>query len=54
MAKAGSRELIKLVSSEGSGVFYTTMKKRGKDKLETKKYDPKLRKHVIFKESKMK
>lgn len=54
MAKAGARELIRLVSSAGTGYFYTTDKKRGKDKLELKKYDPKVRKHVVFKESKIK
>jgi large subunit ribosomal protein L33 len=54
MAKAGARELIRLVSSAGTGYFYTTSKKRGKDKLELKKYDPKARKHVVFKEAKIK
>jgi large subunit ribosomal protein L33 len=54
MAKAGARELIRLVSTAGTGYFYTTNKKKGKDKLELKKYDPKLRKHVAFKEAKIK
>jgi large subunit ribosomal protein L33 len=54
MAKAGARELIRLVSTAGTGYFYTTNKKKGKDKLELKKYDPKLRKHVVFKEAKIK
>jgi large subunit ribosomal protein L33 len=54
MAKAGSRELIRLISTAGTGYFYTTDKKRGKDKLELKKYDPKVRKHVVFKEGKIK
>jgi large subunit ribosomal protein L33 len=54
MAKAGGRELIRLVSTAGTGYFYTTSKKRGKDKLELKKFDPKLKKHVVFKESKIK
>ena len=50
------RDKIKLVSSAGTGHFYTTTKnKRTKpDKLEIKKYDPKARKHVIYKESKLK
>lgn len=54
--KKGAREKIKLESSEGTGVFYTTTKNRTQtpDKLELKKYDPKLRKHVIFKETKLK
>ena len=49
-------EKIKLVSSEGTGFFYTTTKnkKNTPGKLELKKYDPKVRKHVVFKESKLK
>ena len=50
------REIIKLVSSEKTGHFYTTTKNRRKnpDKLEVKKYDPTLRrKHVIYKEAKI-
>ncbi|MBI5611814.1 MAG: 50S ribosomal protein L33 [Gammaproteobacteria bacterium] len=55
MAKA-VREKIKLVSSAGTGHYYTTTKnKRTKpDKLELKKYDPKARKHVAYKEAKIK
>jgi large subunit ribosomal protein L33 len=52
MAKA-SRDKIKLNSSGDTGVFYTTTKKKGGEKIQRKKYDPKLRKHVVFKESKM-
>jgi large subunit ribosomal protein L33 len=48
------REKIKLVSSAGTGYFYTTKKNRktesGKGKLELMKYDPRARKHVLFKE----
>ncbi|MFL6622277.1 MAG: 50S ribosomal protein L33 [Sulfurifustaceae bacterium] len=55
MAKA-VREKIKLVSSAGTGHFYTTTKNRRTmtDKLELKKYDPVARKHVIYKEGKIK
>ncbi len=55
MAK-GLREKIKLISSSGTGHFYTTMKnKRTKlEKLEIKKFDPVIRKHVIYKEAKIK
>lgn len=55
MAKA-VREKIKLVSSAGTGYFYTTTKNRRlkPEKLTTKKYDPKVRKHVEFTEHKMK
>lgn len=50
------REKIKLVSSAKTGHFYTTMKNRRNtpDKLEMKKYDPVVRKHVMYKESKIK
>ena len=55
MAK-GIREKIKLVSSAGTGHFYTTTKnKRTKpETLELKKYDPVVRQHVIYKEAKIK
>lgn len=55
MAK-GAREKIKLESTAGTGFFYTTMKNRQTtpDKLELKKYDPKARKHVLYKETKLK
>lgn len=50
------RELIRLVSSAGTGHFYTTDKnKRTKpEKIEIKKFDPVVRKHVIYKEAKIK
>ncbi|TXR54828.1 50S ribosomal protein L33 [Reinekea thalattae] len=50
------RDKIRLVSSAGTGYFYTTDKNKRNtpDKLEFKKYDPKVRKHVIFKEAKIK
>jgi large subunit ribosomal protein L33 len=55
MAK-GNREKIKLVSSAGTGHYYTAQKnkKLHPEKLETKKYDPTIRKHVIYKEAKIK
>ena len=50
------REKIRLVSSAGTGHFYTTTKNKriSQDKLEVKKFDPVARKHVIYKESKIK
>ncbi len=50
------RDKIRLVSSAGTGYFYTTDKNKRNtpDKLEFKKYDPKVRQHVIFKEAKIK
>ena len=55
MAKA-IREKIKLVSSAGTGHYYTTSKNKRTmtDKLQMKKYDPVVRKHVIYKEAKIK
>ena len=55
MAK-GAREKIKLESSAGTGHFYTTTKnKRTKpEKMEILKFDPKARKHVTYKETKIK
>ena len=50
------RDLIKLVSTAGTGHYYTTdkNKKSTPDKLVFKKYDPVIRKHVDYKESKIK
>ena len=50
------RDKIKLVSSAGTGHYYTTTKNKRlhPDKLEVKKFDPVLRKHVEFKEGKIK
>jgi large subunit ribosomal protein L33 len=50
------REKIKLESTAGTGHFYTTTKnKRNQpDKMEIKKFDPVARKHVIYKEAKIK
>ena len=49
------RENIRLVSSAGTGfTYYTKKNKRTQtNKLEIKKYDPVVRKHVAFKEAKM-
>ena len=54
MAKA--RDKVKLVSSAGTGHFYTTdkNKKTKPEKLKFKKYDPVVRKHVEYNEEKMK
>ena len=49
------REKIRLVSSAGTGHFYTTTKNRRNTtgKIEIKKYDPVVRKHVLYKEKKI-
>ena len=52
MAK-GARETIKLKSTESPEVYWTKKNKRtATERLELKKYDKRLRKHVIFKEAK--
>ncbi|MDX8386379.1 MAG: 50S ribosomal protein L33 [Gallionella sp.] len=50
------REKIKLESSAGTGHFYTTTKNKRTTpgKIELKKFDPKVRKHVMYKETKLK
>jgi len=50
------RDKIKLVSTAGTGHFYTTTKNKRStpDKLVFKKYDPRVRKHVEYKEAKIK
>lgn len=49
------REKIKLVSSAKTGHFYTTTKnkKTQTEKMEIKKFDPVIRKHVSYKEGKI-
>lgn len=50
------RDKIKLVSSAGTGHFYTTTKnkKNMPEKMEIKKFDPVVRKYVAYKEAKIK
>ena len=56
MASKGGREKIKLESSAGTGHFYTTSKnkKTMPEKMTIMKFDPKARKHVEYKETKLK
>ena len=55
MAKAASIK-VKLVSSADTGYFYVTKKnvRNTTGKLEKRKYDPVVRKHVVFREAKIK
>ncbi len=55
MAKSATI-LIKLVSTADTGFFYVTKKnpRNTTEKFEFRKYDPVVRKHVLFKESKIK
>ena len=54
MAKP-STILIKMVSSADTGYYYVTKKnpRTQTEKLEMKKYDPVVRKHVVYKEDKI-
>jgi large subunit ribosomal protein L33 len=49
-------EKIKMLSTAETGYFYTTTKNKREhpEKLELMKYDPVVRKHVLFKEAKLK
>ncbi len=55
MAKPATLQ-VKMVSTADTGFFYVTKKnpRNLTEKLELRKYDPVVRKHVVFKESKMK
>lgn len=48
--------LVKLVSTAETGFYYVTRKnpRTSTEKMEVRKYDPVVRKHVIFKEGKIK
>jgi len=53
---ASKRDKIRLISSANTGHFYTTTKNKRTmpEKLEIMKFDPKARKHVKYKETKLK
>jgi large subunit ribosomal protein L33 len=55
MAKSNTIQ-IKLLSTANTGFFYVTKKnpRTKTEKLSLKKYDPRVRKHVEFKEAKIK
>jgi large subunit ribosomal protein L33 len=55
MAKS-SVVLIRMISSADTGFFYVAKKNPRKttEKLQLRKYDPVARKHVLFKEAKIK
>jgi len=50
------RDKIKLVSSAGTGHYSTTTKNKRTmtEKMEIKKFDPVVRRHVVYKEAKIK
>ena len=53
MAKAGNRVQVRMRSTESPHRYYTTKNKRNTtERLELRKYDPVVRKHVTYKEEK--
>lgn len=53
---AANNIIVKMESTAGTGYFVTTTKnpRNHSEKMELRKYDPVARKHVIFKEKKVK
>ena len=53
---ASGREKIRLMSSAGSGHYYTTTKNRRlhPEKMEVRKFDQTIRQYVIYRETKIK
>ncbi|MDQ3247665.1 MAG: 50S ribosomal protein L33 [Chloroflexota bacterium] len=53
MAKKGARVMVKMRSTESPHV-YVTLKNRRNDpnRMELRKYDPTLRRHVVYRETK--
>lgn len=55
MTKGKSKRIVvRLVSCAQTGYFYTMTRNRLKDKLELMKFDPRVNKHVLFTEQKVK
>lgn len=52
MAKKGNRVLVKLRSTESGHMYYTTKNRRTTtQRIELRKYDPLVRRHVIYRET---
>lgn len=48
-----ARSYVKMVSSESNHTYYVQKNRNNtKDRIQLRKYDPTLRKHVLYKESK--
>ncbi len=53
MAKKGNRVMVKMKSTESGHMYYTQKNRRNDQaRLELKKYDPLIRRHVVYRESK--
>ena len=50
--KSGARETVKMKSTESPHMYTTVKNKRNDpDRLQLKRYDPVLRRHVLYKET---
>ena len=50
--KSGSRETVRMKSTESPHMFTTTKNKRNNpDRIQLKRYDPVVRRHVLYKET---
>jgi large subunit ribosomal protein L33 len=56
MAKKNASIAVKMLSTADTGYFYVAKKNARKkpEKMQFRKYDPVVRKHVLFKETKIK
>jgi large subunit ribosomal protein L33 len=53
MAKKGPRQIVKMRSTESSHMYLTVKNRRNDpNRLELRKYDPVVRRHVIYRETK--
>lgn len=53
MARKGPRQLVKMRSTESTHMYLTTKNRRNDaNRLELRKYDPVVRKHVLYRETK--
>ena len=53
MAKKGNRTIVKMKSSESGHMYYTEKNRRNDTaRMELMKYDPLVRKHVMYREAK--
>lgn len=53
MAKKGLRQIIKMRSTESKHMYLTTKNRRNDSgRIELRKFDPIVRRHVVYRESK--
>ena len=53
MGKQGNRQMVKIKSTESHHIYHTEKNRvNTEDRLEVKKFDPVVRKHVLYRETK--